>query len=116
MLSPVGYAFLSPRAPEYFFRRFNETLPDGLPERIAFAHLDGDYYDSIKVSIEHVYPRLSCGAICLVDDYNDPAVNPRGWNLLPGAKKACDEFFADKPEKLVPIYAGRFSHAFFRKL
>jgi O-methyltransferase len=95
---------------------FNETLPDGLPERIAFAHLDGDFYDSIKVSIERVYPRLSCGAICLVDDYNDPAVNPRGWNLLPGAKKACDEFFADKPEKLVPIYAGRYSHAFFRKL
>jgi O-methyltransferase len=95
---------------------FNETLPDALPERIAFAHLDGDFYESIKVSLEHVYPRLSCGAICLLDDYNDPAVNPAGWNLLPGVKKACDEFFVDKPEQVVPIYSGGYSHAFFRKL
>jgi O-methyltransferase len=95
---------------------FKDTLPHGLPERICFAHLDGDLYDSILVSFEHVYPRLSKGAICLIDDYCDPAVNPRGWNQLPGVKQACDEFLHDKPEKVSGIYAGAYSHGFFRKL
>jgi O-methyltransferase len=95
---------------------FDKTLATDLPERIAFAHLDGDFYDSIKVSLEHVYPKLSRGAVCLVDDYCDPAANPNGWNLLPGVKRACDEFLSNKPEKMIPIYSGAYSHGFFRKL
>jgi hypothetical protein len=78
---------------------FKDTLPHDLPERICFAHLDGDLYDSILVSLEHVYPRLSKGAICLIDDYSDPAVNPQGWNQLPGVKQACDEFLCHKPKR-----------------
>ncbi len=94
---------------------FNETLPTGLPDRISFAHLDGDFYDSIKVSLENVYPRLSRGAVCLIDDYCDPEVNPEGWNYLPGVKGACDEFLSDKPETMCYLYSGAFTHAFFRK-
>lgn len=94
---------------------FDQTLPTELPERICFAHLDGDLYDSILVSLKYVYPRLSKGAVCLIDDYCDPAINPDGWNSLPGVKKACDEFFADNPETISYIYSGSFSHAFFRK-
>lgn len=102
--------------PEIHDGWFNETLPTGLPAQIAFAYLDGDLYDSIKVSLEHVYPRLSPGAICLIDDYADTSVYPEAWNLLPGVKKACDEFFADKPENMVPIYSANMSHGYFRKL
>ncbi|WP_431323314.1 TylF/MycF/NovP-related O-methyltransferase [Rhizobium sp. YTU87027] len=94
---------------------FEDTLPHGLPDSICFAHLDGDLYRSILVSLEHVYPRLSEGAVCLIDDYCDPAVNPDGWNYLPGVKKACDEFMADKPEAICNLYCGSFTHAFFRK-
>lgn len=100
---------------------FEDTLPDELPDRIAFAHLDGDLYDSIKVSLEYVYPRLSKGAVCLVDDYSDPdlfnAIDP-----LPGVKRACDEFLADKPERVALLYGGYNSsigfgsHGYFRKL
>ena len=53
---------------------FQDTLPTELPDEIAFAHLDGDLYESIIVSLEHVYPRLSKGAICLIDDYCDPDI------------------------------------------
>jgi O-methyltransferase len=95
---------------------FADTLPDKLPAPISFAYLDGDFYDSILVSLEHVYPRLSPGAICLIDDYCDPGVNPEGWNYLPGVKKACDEFLADRPEQVCCLYSGVFSHAFFRKV
>jgi O-methyltransferase len=62
-----------------------ETLPSGLPDQICFAHLDGDLYASILTSLMYVYPRLSKGAICLIDDYVDPAIH-MGWNQLPGVK------------------------------
>lgn len=95
---------------------FSDTLTTGLPDRICFAYLDGDLYDSIMVSLEHTYPRLSKGAICLIDDYCDTAVDPHGWNQLPGVKKACDAFLADKPEKVCYLYSGSYTHGFFRKL
>jgi O-methyltransferase len=94
---------------------FEETLPTALPETIAFAHLDGDFYRSILVSLEHVYPRMSTNAVCIVDDYFDPVTSPHGWNALPGVKRACDEFFADKPERMYALYAGPYAHGFFRK-
>ena len=95
---------------------FNDTLPNSLPEKIAFAYLDGDLYDSILISLEYVYPRLTKGAVCLIDDYGDPSINPTGWNKLPGVKKACDEYLADKREKVSLLYAGDYTHGFFRKV
>ncbi|WP_245286391.1 TylF/MycF/NovP-related O-methyltransferase [Bradyrhizobium sp. ARR65] len=95
---------------------FDQTLPAGLPEKISFAYLDGDLYDSIMISLKHVYPRLSAGAVCLIDDYCDTAINPDGWNHLPGVKKACDEFLRNKPEQICYVYSGAFTHGFFRKL
>jgi O-methyltransferase len=103
------------RLPEIHKGWFQDTLPSELPEQISFAYLDGDFYDSILISLQYVYPKLSPGAVCLVDDYCDPQINPKGWNRLPGVKKACDEYLKDKPEKMEFIYSGSFSHAFFRK-
>lgn len=54
-----------------------------LPEKIAFAFLDGDLYSSIKTSLSLVLPRLSEDAILLVHDYNNPS--------LPGVARAVDE-------------------------
>ena len=72
-------------------------------------------YEFILVSLEHVYPKLAKGAVCLIDDYNDPSINPLGWNKLPGVKKACDEYLADKPENVTLLYAGEYAHGSFRK-
>jgi O-methyltransferase len=101
--------------PEIHRGWFNETLPYHLPEKICFAYLDGDLYESILISLKYVYPKMTKGAICLIDDYCDPEIYPDGWNLLPGVKKACDEFFADKSEKIDYIYSGSYSHGYFRK-
>jgi O-methyltransferase len=101
--------------PEIHRGWFQDTLPNELPEQIAFAYLDGDFYESIMISLRYVYPKLTAGAICLIDDYCDPKINPNGWNKLPGVKKACDEYLIDKPEKMEFIYSGSYSHAFFRK-
>ncbi len=94
---------------------FSEILPNRLPEVISFAHLDGDFYSSILESLAAVYPRLSRGAIVLIDDYCDPSVLDR-FNKLPGVKKACDEFFKEKLEKIEILLCGKHAQGYFVKL
>ena len=53
-------------------------------EQIAFAFLDGDFYESIKDSIKLVAPKMSDGGVMVVHDYTNPA--------LPGVKRAVDEW------------------------
>jgi predicted O-methyltransferase YrrM len=72
---------------------FNETLPS-YTGKIALLHLDCDMYESYKVSLETLYDKVVTGGIIAFDEYDDLR-----W---PGARKAIDEFFADKPEKIVP--------------
>ncbi len=55
---------------------FEDTLASALPDRIAFAYLDGELHQSILVSLRHVYPRLAKGSICVIDDYSNPEVYP----------------------------------------
>ena len=64
-----------------------ETLADkdNLPDRIALLRLDTDFYDSTKMEMETLYPRLVSGGVLIVDDYG-------AWA---GAKKAVDEYFGE---------------------
>lgn len=63
---------------------FDTLISSDLPEKISFAFLDGDYYESIKTSLLLVWPKLQKGAIVVVDDYDN--------DQLPGAAKAVDEW------------------------
>ncbi|GAA0572007.1 hypothetical protein GCM10010172_65670 [Paractinoplanes ferrugineus] len=95
---------------------FDRTLPESCPPQIAFAYLDGDFYDSIMTSLENVYPRLAPGGVILVDDYCDLDANPRAWNGLPGVKKACDTYFGvGSPLLEVVGGTGDLSFAAIRK-
>lgn len=89
---------------------FSDSLPGGLPDVIAFAYLDGDFYSSILTSLVHCVPRLSPGAVLIVDDYADTDLNPRAWDGLPGVKRACDEFFG-RPSP-IEVVAGEGDLAF----
>lgn len=55
-----------------------------VPGAIAFAFLDGDYYESIMSSLQLIRPKLASGATVIIDDYNNQA--------LPGARRAVDEW------------------------
>lgn len=63
---------------------FSELSPDDLPDKICFAFLDGDYYESIKDSLKLIWPKLSKGSVVIVDDYTNEA--------LPGAATAVREW------------------------
>lgn len=90
------------RPPEIHPGWFADTLPDRLPDKIAFAYLDGDFYDSIMTSLEQCLPRMADGGVIVLDDYADLDLNPGAWNGLPGVKKACDDFFGT-PSPVRPV-------------
>ena len=72
---------------------FDETLPK-YRGQIALLHLDCDLYESYKISLAALYDKVAPGGIIMFDEYDD-----QRW---PGARKAIDEFFADRPEKPMP--------------
>jgi O-methyltransferase len=49
---------------------FKDTLPAAPIDRIALLRLDGDLYESTIQALEALYPRLSNGAFCIIDDYH----------------------------------------------
>lgn len=69
--------------------KVEDTLIDevNLPERLAILRLDTDWYESTKIELEALYPRLMPGGVLIIDDFGDWA----------GAKLAVEEYFADRP-------------------
>lgn len=67
---------------------FGELGRGDVPERIAFAFLDGDFYQSIIDSLRLVWPRLQPGGVICIDDYKRDA--------LPGVERAVQDFFQKK--------------------
>ena len=63
---------------------FEDTIE--LDEPVAFAHLDGDWYESTMTCLERIAPLLVPGGRIVLDDYNK-------WS---GCRKAVDEYFAGR--------------------
>ena len=64
---------------------FCDIPEDRLPEKISFAFLDGDFYDSIYDSLVKVYDRVVDGGYIFFHDYKR--------NDLPGVEAAIKDFF-----------------------
>lgn len=60
---------------------FKDTLPGVKSNLFAVIRLDGDMYGSTMDSLTHLYPKLSIGGYCIIDDYN-----------LPGARQAVHDY------------------------
>ena len=65
----------------------NDTIPkvdsNNKIGNIALLRIDNDYYDSILLVLEYLYPKIVKGGYIIVDDYNNPIV---------GAREAVDDF------------------------
>lgn len=59
-----------------------------IPEKISFAFLDGDFYDSIYDSLNKVYDKVVSGGYICFHDYNR--------HDLPGVKAAVDKFLNER--------------------
>jgi Macrocin-O-methyltransferase (TylF) len=71
---------------------FNQIPPAEVPEPIAFAFLDGDFYESIISSLRLVYPKMSQHGRIVIDDYQR--------ETLPGVERAIHDFFQGKNYRL----------------
>ncbi len=78
---------------------FSHTLPTLTNRKFSFVHIDADIYSSMKEACEFFYSKLPVGAVMLFDDYGSPTCI--------GAKKAVDEFFADKKERPISLFTGQ---------
>jgi O-methyltransferase len=63
--------------------------------RFAMVHIDCDLYIPFRAALEFFYPKIVKGGFLLMHDYAS-----LWWD---GVEKATDEFFADKPETVIPI-------------
>ncbi len=73
-----------------------------LPERkYRFVHVDVDLYDPTWSCLEYFYPRMMAGAVLVSDDHS--------W---PGARKAIEEFCA---EKSVAFAVSKYGQAIIDK-
>ena len=70
---------------------FSELANEDLPCKIAFAFLDGDFYESIRDSLAIVGDKISDGGVIMIHDYKNPA--------LPGVARAVDEWLNNKTYK-----------------
>ena len=76
------------------------TLHSTTPESISLLRLDTDWYESTRMCLEVLYPKLSVGGVCILDDYGH-------WE---GARKAVDDYFAQhgpRPYMHTIDYSGR---------
>ncbi|CAN7147464.1 TylF/MycF family methyltransferase [Phyllobacterium sp. LjRoot231] len=67
---------------------FENTLPNTKMEKIAFAHIDCDWYDPVMYCLNKVADRLSQQGVILIDDYHDYG----------GCRVATDEFLRMRPD------------------
>ncbi len=82
---------------------FQDTLASYGGGPIALAHLDGDWYESVRTCLEALWPSVSPGGYVVVDDYGH-------WE---GARRATREFLARQPGIL--LHRKGASQAFFRR-
>jgi O-methyltransferase len=66
---------------------------------IRLAHVDVDLHDATRDCLAYIYPRLAVGGIIVLDDY--------GFVSCPGARKAVDDFFSDKPDLPLVLPSGQ---------
>lgn len=65
---------------------FEDTIK--LDEPVAFAHLDGDWYESTMTCLERIAPLVSPGGRIVLDDYY-------AWS---GCRRAVDEYFSGRDD------------------
>jgi len=65
--------------------KVEQTLTETIPEKIALLRLDTDWYESTRIEMEVLFPRLVPGGVLIIDDYGH-------WQ---GCRKAIDEYIAN---------------------
>jgi macrocin-O-methyltransferase TylF-like protien len=74
---------------------FYDTIHPSGP--VALAHLDGDWYESVRTCLERIEPHLVPGGVLVIDDYDNYS----------GCRSAVDEYFRDRGREYEFIHKSR---------
>jgi hypothetical protein len=85
---------------------FNDTLSAHKERigKIALLHLDGDWYESVKVCLDELYDSVIQGGFIVIDDYGH-------WQ---GCRKATDEFIKQRNLK-IDLSSTDYTGVYFQK-
>lgn len=78
---------------------FDDTVPQfKVEEPIAVLRLDGDWYDSTMVCLDHLFPKVAEGGLIILDDYY-------AWD---GCSKALHDYLSKhkRPERIIQAYSS----------
>ncbi len=50
---------------------FKDTLPTAPIKQLSILRLDGDLYESTSHALQNLYPKLTPGGYCIIDDYGN---------------------------------------------
>jgi hypothetical protein len=67
---------------------FKDSLPTAPIGTLSLMRLDGDFYESTRDSLRHLYDKLSIGGFVIIDDYGEDS-----WTYC---RKAVDEFRTER--------------------
>jgi len=73
---------------------FHKTFPKTNIEAIALLHVDADFYDSVRLTLETWGPHVSNGGYIQIDDYSS----------FTGCRKAVDEYLTAHPKLRLETY------------
>jgi len=76
------------------------TLAPVEERSFSLVHIDVDIYSAVRDCCAFFYPRTNPGGFLLFDDYGFEAYRD-------AAKRAVDEYFADKPESVFALRTGQ---------
>jgi len=84
---------------------FQDTVPAARGiEKIEVLRLDGDWYESIKIPLDHFYDRVVPGGVVIIDDY---------WTYE-GCRRAVDEFMEERSLTYFKCYSRPQTRFFFK--
>lgn len=87
---------------------FQSTLPILQDKSFSIVHLDCSLYRSYKTCLEFLYDKVLPGGYIIFDDYGELGAT------FPGAQRAIDEFFKNKPET-IECFKGLHEPRYFIK-
>ena len=81
---------------------FEDTVPKYvLDQKISILHLDGDWYDSTKICLDHLFSKVTKGGLILIDDY-------QMWD---GCSKALHDYLSEnKLSEKIRQYKGTVTY------
>jgi len=83
----------------YYKGFFPQTATPIKDKMFCLVHIDVDIYQSVKDCCDFFYNRIEKNGVMVFDDYGFPS--------CPGAKKAVDDYFQNKPEYLFYLPTGQ---------